>query len=413
MSTAPAEQEADVTIASAFPGHVAKMLEARSPDAGSVESVTANTSPRGAPLIRSFARTSAALALLIGAFALDTVSGNEVSSSLFYVIGIGVAAWFVGKRAAIVFAFLSTAAWGISVHLAGPGFSRPSVLLWNLGVELAIYLTIAVALDRVHLGILHERRLFDQLAIAKGDLDRETQAVGVLQREMLPTSPPEVPGYEWEIHYATSSRAGGDYYDFFALPGGRIGILLGDASGHGAQATVLMAMMRAVLHTTTDVLRSPERVLQQLGNQIAQIVPVGRFATACYAVLEPSSGGIDFSLAGHPAPLLLRGDDGSLEELPLRGGPPLGLFTQSLFEAGAVTLRPGDTLVLFTDGLTEGMSPTRELFGDDRLREALLGGKSLPLVGLRDRLLARFEAHRAGAALEDDLTVLMLRRTRQ
>jgi sigma-B regulation protein RsbU (phosphoserine phosphatase) len=109
--------------------------------------------------------------------------------------------------------------------------------------------------------------------------------------------------------------------------------------------------------------------------------------------------------------LLLRGAGGTLEELPLCGGPPLGLFTDSLYGSGVSVLRPGDTLVLYTDGLTEGMSPTRELFGDDALRRALRGMESLPLRELRDRVMARLETHRNGAALEDDLTLLMLRRT--
>ena len=367
---------------------------------------------RGARRLRPIVWSLAACVLLICAFLLDIGSGNEVSSSLFYVVGIAVAGWFVGRSIAVVFALLSVVGWGTAVHLVGPGFSKTSVLFWNLAVELAIYLTTAVALDRIHRGLLHERQLFDQLAVAKAALDREAQAVGDLQREMLPPRLPEVSGYEWQIHYATSSRAGGDYYDFFPLPGGRLGILLGDASGHGPQATVLMAILHALLHTTADALTTPATVLQRLGSQVARIVPAGRFATACYLVLDPSSGSIDFSLAGHPPPLLLRGAGGTLEELPLRGGPPLGLCAQGPFDAGGITMRSGDTLVLYTDGLTESVSPGRDLFGDDRLRDALMGAGSLPLDQLRARVLARLDAHRAGAALEDDLTLLMLRSVR-
>ena len=351
-----------------------------------------------------------AFTLLVGAFLLDCVSGNEASSSLFYIVGIAVASWFIGQRAGLVIALLSAVAWGSAVQIVGPAFSKPSVFYWNLGVELVIYGTAAVAVARVRRGLRHERRLVEQLTLVTGTLARETRAVGDLQREMLPESPPEIGGYEWQLCYATSTQAGGDYYDFFELPEGRIGLLLGDASGHGAQAAVLVAMTRVLLRTTTESLASPSRVLDRLGNQIASTIPSGRFVTACYAVLEPSTGRLDLSLAGHPPPLLLRGVGGVLEELESCGGPPLGLFPDSLFAAGATMLLPGDAVILYTDGLTEGMSPTRALFGDDALREALRGMQSLPLSELRDRVMARLEAHRSGAALEDDMTLLMLRR---
>jgi serine phosphatase RsbU (regulator of sigma subunit) len=351
-----------------------------------------------------------AFTLLVGAFLLDCVSGNEASSSLFYVVGIAVASWFIGQRAGLVIAVLSAVAWGSAVRIVGPAFSKASVFYWNLVVELVIYGTAAVAVARVRRGLRHERQLFEQLTLVTGALARETRAVGDLQREMLPESPPEIGGYEWQLCYATSTQAGGDYYDFFELPEGRIGLLLGDASGHGAQAAVLVAMTRVLLRTTTESLASPSHVLARLGNQITSTIPSGRFVTACYAVLEPTSGRLEFSLAGHPPPLLLRAVGGMLEELPCCGGPPLGLFPDSLFAAGATVLLPGDALVLYTDGLTEAMSPTRALFGDDALKEALRGMQSLPLSELRDRLMARLEAHQGGAALEDDMTLLMLRR---
>jgi serine phosphatase RsbU (regulator of sigma subunit) len=377
----------------------------------------ARTASRGARRsTRPIAGTTAAMVLLIGAFLLDCASGNEVSSSLFYVVGIAVAAWLVGQRTALVFAGLSVVAWGTAVRVVGPGFSqpplfsKPSVFYWNLGAELAIYAIAAVALARIRRGLLHERQLVERLNLANDALDRETRAVGDLQREMLPAACPEVRGYEWQVFYATSTHAGGDYYDFFRLPDGQIGVLLSDASGHGAQATVLMAMVRVLLHTTSEALAPPDRVLGRLGRQLARTVEPGRFATACYVVLEPSSGRIDFSVAGHPPPLLLRADDEEPVALPMRGGPPLGLVSDAPVDTGTATIHPGDTLVLYTDGLTEGMSPTREMFGEGRLREALVRGGALPLADLRERVLRRLDAHRAGAALEDDVTLLMVRR---
>jgi len=397
-------------MAAVMPGRSLPLVEQPRRPSVRLESAPTGAALHDAERARPVAWTLAAFAFLVGAYFLDVASGNEVSSSLFYVIGIATAAWFAGREMGMLVSLLSTVAWGVAVKLVGPGFSKASVFYWNLAVELAVYLTIAIALDRVHRGIRNERRLAERIALAHQALERDAKAVGDLQREMLPPGPPRVRGYEFQMHYATSTQAGGDYYDFFSLPGGRTGVFVGDASGHGPQAAVLMAMLRVLLHTTTEALTSPARVLSRLGRQIARTVPDGRFATACYAVLDPASGHIDFSLAGHPPPLILRREDGALEELPMCGGPPLGLLTESVFAAGATTLRPGDTLILYTDGLTEGMSPTRELFGEDGFRQALEGAEGLPLAVLRDRVLVGLAAHTAGAALEDDLTLLMLRR---
>ncbi len=366
---------------------------------------------RGAGRWRPAVGTVGALALLAAAFGLDYLSGNEVSSSLFYVVGIAVAGWFVGWRTGIAVAGLSAGAWGIAVRLVGPGFSSPSVFYWNLGAELGIYVTVALTLDFIRADRERDRRLFEQLDQVKEALDREVRAVGDLQREMLPLELPEVGGYEWQVYYATSAQAGGDYYDFFAVPGGRTGFLLGDASGHGPQAAVLMAMMRVLLHSAEDALTPPDRVLARLSRQLARTVPPGRFATACFGVLDPPGGRIEFSLAGHPPPFLLRGADGEFEVLPMLGGPPLGLFPERAIVAGAVEMRPGDTLVAYTDGLTECMSPGGEMFGEERLRETLQGGAAVPLAELRQRVVARLEAHAAGAPPADDVTLLMLRRT--
>jgi len=263
---------------------------------------------------------------------------------------------------------------------------------------------------RARAGLEHERLLAARLDRVNRALDRETHAVGELQRELLPPVPPAIHGYQWEQHYATSTRAGGDYYDFFSVPDGRIGIVVADASGHGAPAAVLMAMTRVLLHAASDALCPPDRVLARLAAQLARTLPEGWFVTACYGVLDPASGDLEYALAGHDPPFMIRAASRTLERLPIRGGPPLGLLPHLPCESGSTRLEPGDTLVLYTDGLTEAMSPTGELFGAERVRAALEEARCLALRDVREHLLARLDAHRAGAPLSDDLTVLLLRR---
>jgi serine phosphatase RsbU (regulator of sigma subunit) len=351
-------------------------------------------------------------ALLLGAaLAGDVWTGSEVASSLFYVVAILFGAWFLGLEAGVLLALASVVGWWVAYRIAGRPFSHLSVLYWNLLAELAIYCitAVAVAETRLSLDRLHETARL--LEAARDALDRETHAVGELQREMLPAATPAVPGYAWDTTYLTSTRAGGDYYDFLPAADGRVAIIVADASGHGAPAAVLMAMLRALVHAEPAGREAPEAWLANLNRQLAGTLAAGRFVTACIAWLEPATGRIEYSLAGHPPPWIVRGSAHRAECLASIGGPPLGLFVDASYERGQAVLAPGDTLVFHTDGLTEAMGPTRELFGEARLAESLALADGQALATMRSALLERVDRHRAGAPLSDDLSLLLVRRT--
>lgn len=353
---------------------------------------------------------TAALALLAAAFAVDVVTGGEVSASLVYVVAVAYAAWFLGRVPGISMALLSALAW-LAAHVAvGPPYSRTAVLLWNLGAEIAIYSAMALLLGSLREHVVRIRALADRLAEANDLLDREAQAVGRLQRELLPPAPPSTPGYEWALHYETSTRAGGDYYDFFARSDGRVGLLIADASGHGTPAAVLMAMTRSLLHAVAADEPTPAAVLTRLNRELGRLLPAGWFVTACYAVLDPADGTLAYSLAGHDPPLVLRARDRSLETVPLSGGPLLGPWPQAAYESGRTRLEPGDALFLYTDGLTEAMGPAGELLGLPEVRAALASLPDLRPGTIRDRVLDRVARHRDGAAVSDDLTLVVLGR---
>jgi len=348
--------------------------------------------------------------LLAAAFAGDWLTGSEVASSLFYVIVIMFGAWFAGRRAGFVLALLSVVAWGLAHRLTGIPFSRPSVLYWNLVAELAIYLITAAAVAEARSGLDRVHALAARLEDSRRALEQETRAVGDLQLKLLPQGPPRIPGYAWEIVYLTSTRAGGDYYDFFPTQDGRTIMLVADASGHGAPAAVLMAMTRVLLHTAPGLPDRADHLLARLNSQLAGALPPAWFVTACVAVIDPASGRLEYSLAGHPPPWIVHAGDRPAECLASHGGPPLGAFDDAVYGSGVTVLAPGDTLVLHTDGLTEAMNPGLELFGESRLGEALQAGHDGDLPSMRRALLARVDAHRAGSPLSDDLTLLLLRR---
>ena len=282
----------------------------------------------GSGWIGTVLRWTVAAALLLSAFAADHLTGSEVSSSLYYVVAIAYAAWFLGRLAGLGMAALCMLAWLGAYELAGRPFSQPTILIWNLFAEISIYAAMALTLSFLRDHVVAVRALADRLSDANRLLDREALAVGRLQRELLPDALPRIPGYEWSVHYETCTRAGGDYYDFTALADGRIGILIADASGHGAPATVLMAMTRTLLHTGTERSPTPDRVLTRLNREMGRLLPDGWFVTACFAILDPPSGSLEYSLAGHAPPVVMRARTGSPECLPAAGGPLLGSLSR-------------------------------------------------------------------------------------
>jgi serine phosphatase RsbU (regulator of sigma subunit) len=354
--------------------------------------------------------TLIAAAALLTTFAADYLSGSEPSLSLFYVVDIAIASWFVSFRTGTIVALLSGAAWALAYVIVGQPFSAPHVFWWNFAAEMGVFLLTAFAVSRARAGLLHERSLTRRLNNVRRDLERELRVVGDLQRQLLPPRPPSILGYSWEHHYETSTRAGGDYYDFFPQPDGRVGVIVADAAGHGAPAAVLMAMVRTLLYAAPGPLREPDRVLAHLGHQLGRALPQGSFVTACYALLDPPSGHVEYAVAGHQAPIVVRGDSGTLVTLPSRGGLPFGQLPAFPFESGLTSLGPGDVLVLYTDGVTEAMSRSLELFGEDRFRDVLLDAAKCPLPEMRRRVLAAIMAHVDGAPLSDDLTLILLRR---
>jgi serine phosphatase RsbU (regulator of sigma subunit) len=350
-----------------------------------------------------------AFVLLAVAFVADCASGSEVSTSLLYVVAIAVGAWFAGRTAGVLLATISLVGWAGAYALVGHPFSKVAILYWNLGADFAIYLVTAVAVSGASQALEDQRRLTREVEVSHAALDRETRAVGELQRSMLPSETPTIPGYEFQVHYATSSRAGGDYYDFFALSNGRMGLLLADASGHGPQAAVIVGMLRVLLHATPEALTYPARMLAHLSEQLALALPDGVFVTAFYGVLDPASGRLAYSLAGHDPPFVMRAGS-EPRTVPACGGLPLGLPPSRGYESGAITLGPGDTLLSSTDGLPEAMSPTREFFGAERIASALCESRVNGLAAVRTNLVARLEEHLGGAAIQDDVTILLLRR---
>lgn len=252
-----------------------------------------------------------------------------------------------------------------------------------------------------------------QLDAALGELDRELQVVGGIQRSLLPREVPAVAGFEFATHYETSSRAGGDYYDFFPLGERDWGVFIADVSGHGTPAAVLMAVTHAIAHARPGSPHPAGTLLAHLNHHLARSYTAsGAFVTAFYGTLNTTSRALTYSTAGHNPPRLVRGD--RVISLDQRGGLPLGIFNDETYGEATIVLERGDLLLLYTDGITEAMAPPdatgrRELFGSDRLDALLLACGGAGAEETIHRVRAAVSAFTAGAPATDDRTLVAVR----
>jgi phosphoserine phosphatase RsbU/P len=234
----------------------------------------------------------------------------------------------------------------------------------------------------------------------------EIQIARQLQRDLLPKSSPAVAGYAFAHSSRTANDIGGDYYQFQCLPDGRVAIVVADASGHGMAAGLLMAIANATLHVALELDPSPVAVATLLHRALWRTGDRRSFLTLFYGLLEPATGQIEYVCAGHPFPLLRRAG-GSIEE-PALGSFPLGMRETLHPTTGRLQLCPGELLLLFTDGLFEGVDRAGQAFGFDRLRGALApGGDAQQAHG---RALAAFEGHVGSEPLADDVTLVVVQR---
>lgn len=234
----------------------------------------------------------------------------------------------------------------------------------------------------------------------------ELQIARQLQRDLLPKSDPLVPGWAFAHSSRTANDIGGDYYQFEPLADGQLAIVVADASGHGMAAGLLMAIANATLHVALEVDPEPRAVAERLHAAILRAHDRRSFLTLFYGLLDPATGVLRYVCAGHPSPLVRR-SHGAIEE-PSRGSFPLGLRARLEPASGELRLGPGDTLLLFTDGLFEGIDRSGQAFGFDRLSEAVRAGGSA--ATLHQRLLSKFELHAGDEPLADDLTLVVVER---
>jgi sigma-B regulation protein RsbU (phosphoserine phosphatase) len=261
--------------------------------------------------------------------------------------------------------------------------------------------------------LLESKALAADLARAHRRIDADARQVGELQRALLPQPLPQIPGLEIAASCQPCGRAGGDLYDFFPLDevdsGGkprRWCVFVGDASGHGLAAAVVMTMVQSILHAHPPEISSPADLLAHANRHLCR-EQIGGFVTAFLGVYEPSTRRLTYACAGHPPPLVKTSADGAVSRLDEVASCPLGVEVRESWAEATVHIRPNDTVLLYTDGITEARDWGNEMFSESRLALAFANCRDTP-ADLVERLERLVSAHRQGRPPMDDHTLVTM-----
>lgn len=243
---------------------------------------------------------------------------------------------------------------------------------------------------------------------ARERLNRELEIAREVQEHLFPQHIPPVRGLDYCGRCRPAREVGGDYYDFLELPEGRIGIAIGDVSGKGVGAALMMASLEASLRGQASLGHDLPELMKRVNSLVYQASSANRYATLFYAEYDPRNRQLSYVNAGHNSPVILRKSGGACQIFRLEtGGPVVGLFRQG-YQQASFSLELGDLAVLFTDGVSESMNARDEEWGEDRLIEFAQNCHGLPALDVMTRILAAAEAFAAGAPQHDDMTLVVL-----
>lgn len=240
-------------------------------------------------------------------------------------------------------------------------------------------------------------------------IEREMHLARQIQKSFLPDTLPVLKGYDLAVEWETARLVGGDFYDVFELSPDRFGLVIADVSDKGLPASLYMTVSRTLLRAMTLETDSPARTLEKVNHILQLDSRDGFFVTVFYGILELSSGKLTYCVAGHNPPVWLKPNRGEVQQLS-KGGVALGLIDPLQLQDQKLTLSSGDALVLYTDGITETFSPGGEEFGTRRLLTTLSSPSGRSAEAIVEGIGTALTAFRAGAALADDYTLLVVRR---
>jgi phosphoserine phosphatase RsbU/P len=239
-------------------------------------------------------------------------------------------------------------------------------------------------------------------------LKRDLAQAAEIQRGILPEEAPQAPGFDLAGFNLPCRTVGGDYYGFFTYPSGRVGLALGDVSGKGMPAALMVMAFDARLRVLAEDGESPEPLVTRLNKITCANCPSNRFITFFYGVADAAAGELTFANAGHNPPFVVRAS-GEVESLN-GGGPVLGIVPFAPYKQERTRLDPGDLLVIYSDGVTEANNISEEEFGEERLVQILRGNRTKPAGAIVNAIMEALGKFTMGAPQGDDITLVVARR---
>ncbi len=255
--------------------------------------------------------------------------------------------------------------------------------------------------------VIENARLYEEEQ-ALTRIEQELDTARTIQEKLLPKAPPTVEGYELAGRSEPARQVGGDYFDYFSRDGDGTVICLADVSGKGISAALLMANMQAAIRSLSLSDASLTARLEHANQLLYNSTDSDKFVTMFYSVLDPATGDLRFSNAGHNPPLLISAD-GSVREL-CDGGPVLGILPAFSYQQGNAKLERGDLLLIYSDGFSEAANLKFEEFGDDRLRDLAVANRDKPAERLIELITSEVKAFCGDAPQSDDMTIVVVRR---
>jgi sigma-B regulation protein RsbU (phosphoserine phosphatase) len=258
------------------------------------------------------------------------------------------------------------------------------------------------------------QQAFDELKAAqvqlveKERLERELEVARDIQLSILPRELPEDPSWEFGVHFSSMEAVGGDFYDVIDLGNGKLGVAMGDVSGHGVPAALFMSLTATLLRAEAKRSDSPGDVLRAINSQLLETSDSGMFVTVLYGILDSAAGTFEYARAGHSTPLLAVPG-----ELPVQLedglGQLLGVLDNIVLDEVTIPLQSGSVMVIYTDGVTEAANESKEFFGEEGLLEAVEASDEMQPDALLKRIWETVQAFQGEASNEDDITLLAVR----
>ena len=263
----------------------------------------------------------------------------------------------------------------------------------------------------------HERKVQTERDGLLREVERKNTELAIaaeIQQSFLPDTLPQIPHFEIAAKSIMAREVGGDFFDVIPFEVSqvgedRLGIFIADVSGKGVPAALFMALSRIVVRVNAIWHhQQPAEAIRDANAIITADSKSGMFVTLFYGLLDARDRSLTYVNAGHNPPLVCRGADGAFSELPATG-MAIGADPDAAYDAGTAALGPGDVLVLYTDGITEAENDAQEMFGEDRLRGAILEGRTLPAPAIVSAILDAVQAFSGTAPQSDDITLMVVR----